>query len=315
VQTIDLEAFEVANNPDGQVQVLPDGTKPDTLSNPFAVLALPGRVLVADAGANDVLSIDPATGVISTFFVPPVVGKEVPACADAPNNGDLLGCDPVPTGLALGPNGLIYVSTLGAEAPGAGRVFVLTPAGQRVGVIEGLDSPTGVVVDSHGTVYVSDVLEGAPEGNGPPPAGFDPATVGEVTRIAPDLSRSTAQVTMPTGLVFQDGELYASAWSIASLVGLQNRGEIIDLDRPAFTPLEFPTATPTVTPTETATPTATESATPTATESATPTATGTATPTGTETATPTGSPTSAPTSTTEDSPSIPATTSTATATG
>jgi len=257
VETIDLEAYELANNPDGQVQVLPDGSQPDTLSNPFAVLVQPGRVLVADAGANDVLSIDRATGEISTFFVPPVVGAEVEACADAPNNGDLLGCDPVPTGLAEGPNGLIYVSTLGAEAPGASRVFVLDQDGTRVGVIENLTSSTGVEVDRKGAVYVSNVIEGAPEGEGPPPADFDPADVGEVTRIAPDLSRSTADVTMPTGLLLQDGKLYASAWSVASFLGLEDRGEVVSIGRGAFRPLvETPTPTPTETVTPTTSPTA-----------------------------------------------------------
>jgi len=186
VDTIDLEAYEVANNPDGQVQVLPDGTQPDSLSNPFAVLVQPTRVLVADAGANDVLAIDRQTHAITTFFVPPVVGGEVPACADAKNNGDLKGCDPVPTGLAEGPNGLIYVSTLGAETPGAGRVFVLTKQGKRVGVIEGLASPTGVAVSRHGSVYVSNVAAGVPGGD--PSAVSDPSLIGQVTRIAPDLS-------------------------------------------------------------------------------------------------------------------------------
>jgi hypothetical protein len=300
LQTIDLEAYELLHNPDGQVQFLPDGTQPDSLSNPFSVLVQPGRVLVADAGANDVLSIDRETGEISTFFVPPVVGKEVEACAEAPNNGGTFGCDPVPTGLAEGSNGLIYVSTLGAEVPGAGRVFVLTPEGKRIGVIEGLDSPTGVEVSGHGTVYVSNVLEGAPEGQGPPPPGFDPTTVGEVTRIAPDLSRSTAQVTMPTGLLIEDGKLYASAWSIASFLGLQDRGEIVRIDRGAFTPIEFPTPTPT--PTPTTAPTTAPTTSPTATATTSPTGTATTSPTGTATTSPTGTATTSPTGTATTSP-------------
>jgi hypothetical protein len=235
LQTIDLEAYELANNPDGQVQFV-DGVPVDALSNPFAVLAQRDRVLVADAGANTVLSVDPHSGEVSTFFVPPVVTPdEVAACGEFPNNPGTVGCDPVPTGIAEGPHGLLYVSTLGAEVPGASRVYVLDYDGDVVDVIEGLTSATGVAVDSHGTVYVSDVIEGAPMGEGPPPAGFDPASVGEITRIGTDGARSTSQVTMPTGLVIEDGELYASAWSIASFLGIPGAGEVVRVGEGTFT--------------------------------------------------------------------------------
>ncbi|WP_369138507.1 ScyD/ScyE family protein [Modestobacter versicolor] len=238
LETIDLEAHELADNPDGQVQFV-DGVPVDTLSNPFAVLAQEGRVLVADAGANAVLSVDPHTGEVSTFFVPPVVTPdEVAACGDGFNNPGTVGCDPVPTGIAEGPDGLLYVSTLGSEVPGAARVYVLDWYGDVVDVIEGLTSATGVAVDEHGTVYVSDVVEGAPMGEGPPPAGFDPATVGEITRIDSDGSRSTSQVTMPTGLVVEDGDLYASAWSIAGFLGIPGAGEVVRVGEGTFTPTD-----------------------------------------------------------------------------
>ncbi|MFQ1002865.1 ScyD/ScyE family protein [Modestobacter sp. SSW1-42] len=234
LETIDLLAYELAANPDGQLQFGPDGAPVDALSNPYAVLAQKRRVLVADAGANAVLSVDRRTGEVSTFFVPPLV-TDVAGCETAENNPGTVGCDPVPTGIAAGPHGLVYVSTLGAEVPGAGRVYVLSPEGQVVHVIDGLTSPTGLAVDGHGTVYVSNVGEGAPEGE--PGEGFDPADVGEVTRISWRGERSTAQVTMPTGLLARDGDLYASAWSVAAFLGLPaDSGELVRVDRRAFTP-------------------------------------------------------------------------------
>jgi outer membrane protein assembly factor BamB len=232
VQTIDLLEYELANNPDGQVQFV-DGAPVDALSNPFAVLAQRGRVLVADAGANAVLSVDRESGEVSTFFVPPVV-DDVPGCADAPNNPGTTGCDSVPTGVAAGPDGHVYVSTLGAEVEGAARVYVLDRRGEVVDVVEDLTSATGVAVGDDGTVYVSNLLEGAPEGEGPPAPDFDPATVGEVVRIDGD-DRSTAQVTMPTGLVVADGELYGSAWSIAAFLVLDHPGEVVRIGSDAFT--------------------------------------------------------------------------------
>lgn len=224
--------YELEHNPDGQVQFV-DGKPVDALSNPFAVLALPGRFLVADAGANDVLSVDPRTGEVSTFFVPPVVRSAV--CDAMPNNPGTVGCDPVPTGVARGPDGLIYVSTLGAEAPGAGRVYVLTPEGHVVRTIENLDPLTGVAVDRDGSVIVSELLYGAPEGQ--PPAGFDPATVGRLVRIDCHGTMTYARVAMPTGLVLERGRLYVSAWSIASMLGLPpGTGEIDAVAPAAFGP-------------------------------------------------------------------------------
>jgi hypothetical protein len=236
LRSFDLLQYELENNPDGQVQFVPDENgvdQPvDALSNPFSVLAQRDRILVADAGANDVLSIDRRSGEISTFFVPPVV-TDTPECEAAQNNPGTVGCDPVPTEITEGPDGLIYLGTLGAEAPGAARVYVLDQQGHQVDVITGLTSVTGVAVDHDGTVYVSNVLEGAPQGESPPP-GFDPAGVGEITRISPDGERATADVTMPTGLEIEGGELYASAWSVAAFLGIPGRGEIKRIGEGAF---------------------------------------------------------------------------------
>ncbi|MGY1707355.1 hypothetical protein ACI79C_22570 [Geodermatophilus sp. SYSU D00697] len=92
-----------------------------------------------------------------------------------------VGCDSVPTGLARGPDGRIHVSTLGAEVPGAARVYVLSADGEEVEVHEDSTSLTGVEVGRAGTGSPSDLLEGLPEGE--PGPDFDPATVGRLTRV------------------------------------------------------------------------------------------------------------------------------------
>lgn len=235
----DLEAYELAENPDGQLQFDPETNEPlDALSNPFAMIAQrgPGLVLVADAGANAVLSVA-EDGEVSTFFVPPVITTG--ACEGAPNNDpEHTGCDPVPTGLAYGPNRSLYVSTLSAEAPGEGRVYILDASTGAVrDVISGFDAPTGVAVAPDGTIYVSEVLFGAPGQDGPPPADFDPSTVGRIVKVSPSGVRSSASVTMPTGLFYEYGTLYSTAWSIAGFFGLSDVGQVVAVAPSAFRPL------------------------------------------------------------------------------
>ncbi len=230
----DLAKYELAHNPDGQRQFDDKGQPYDALSNPFAMNRSRYGLLVADGGANDVLRVNPRTGKVSTFFVPPTV-KDVPACLEpgAQANPGTVGCDPVPTGIAV-VRGSVYVSTLGAEVPGAGRVYRLNPwTGKVRQVWKGLTAPTGIAVSPEGTVYVSEVLFNAPPEDAPPPPGFDPASVGRITKISHG-KITHAQVTMPTGLDYEHGQLYSSAWSIAFFLDIPSAGQIVRVDRRAF---------------------------------------------------------------------------------
>ena len=214
VRSYDLLAYELKNNPDRQRQFgpAPEREPLDALSNPFAVHVQDKRILVADAGANAVLSINRHTGRISTFFVPPrVMPREVPECEGANEAQGVEGCDPVPTGVTEGKNGLIYVSTLGADRPGAARIYVLTKEGKVVRVIKNLTGLTGIAVDAHGAVHGSLLFEE------------------QVVRIAPNGSRTFAQVPLPTGLEFLNGTLFASALSLAGPVG-----EVVKVPAGAF---------------------------------------------------------------------------------
>jgi len=236
-----LLQYELDHNPDGQLQFDPVTHEPlDSLSNPFAVIKAPGKpfVFVADAGGNTVYSVS-RSGDPTPFFVPPVINTG--ACEGQQNNDpEHTGCDPVPTGLALGPCDTLYVSTLTSEVPGEGRVYVLDAhSGEVLRVITGFNGPTGVAVAPNGTVYVSELLEGAPEGDGPPPDGFDPSTIGRIVRVAPNGTRTYAQVTMPVGLDYAGGTLYSSAWSVAGLfLGIPNAGQVVAVSDSAFSATE-----------------------------------------------------------------------------
>jgi hypothetical protein len=227
-----LERYELKHNPDGQKQFGKDGKPLDALSNPFAMTWSKHGLFVADGGANDVLRIDPATGRVSTFFVPPTVKDKKPCQSPEANQPGTKGCDPVPTGVQV-LDGSLYVSTLGAEAPGAGRIYKLNArTGKVQNVWRNLTGPTGVAVRRDGTIFFSQVLHNAPQGQ--PGPDFDPSTVGRIVRIE-DGHRTFAQVPMPIGLLLRDGKLYSSSWSVAgAFMGAKGAGTIVRVPMSAF---------------------------------------------------------------------------------
>ena len=106
----DISAYEAQYNPDGRLNA--DGT-PHHDSNPFGLLALPGKHLVTDAGANALLSVN-AVGQVSLIATFHSRGTTPPRQSCAPS--DPPGLDPitdaVPTSVVAGPDGAYYVSEL-----------------------------------------------------------------------------------------------------------------------------------------------------------------------------------------------------------
>ena len=227
----DLMKYELKHNPDGQKQFDAAGKAYDALSNPFSMVATRWGLVIADGGANDVLRVDPWTGKVSTFFVPPNPLTKQCRQPGAQANPGTIGCDPVPTGVAVRGRD-VYVSTLGAEQPGAAVIYRLDGrTGRVLAKWRGFTSLTGVAVAPDGTLYASEVMYGMPPG--PPPADLDPSTVGRLTRI--HHGRVThARVTMPTGLEYADGKLYASSWSVAGEFGHRNAGRLVQVHPGAF---------------------------------------------------------------------------------
>jgi hypothetical protein len=206
-----LLRHELAHNPDGQVQFV-NGQPVDALSNPFGLTWSKFGLFVADGGANDVLKVNPHTGRVTTFFAPRTFKDTPEGWAPGANaNPGTTGCDPVATGVQVRGSS-VYVSFLGAEAPGAGRVYKLDArTGDVQRIWKGFTSPTGIAVRPDGTVYVSHVLEG------------------EITRIQGG-ERTHARVPMPTGLTVHRGKLYASAFSLAG----PGQGQVVRVKARAF---------------------------------------------------------------------------------
>ena len=179
-----IDRFEWNNNS--------DKVKGDRNSNPYAVLAQADRELVADAGANAILEVR---------------GSKVSLFAVIPKNGK---SQPVPTSIAAGPNGDIYVGEL-AEGAGKGkaRVWRIPAAGgEPAEVATGFTNITGVAVGADGSLFVTEFARNLRKND----------IRGQLTRVAPDGSRTKlggGKLFAPTGAaVDASGAVYVSNYSV-----------------------------------------------------------------------------------------------------
>lgn len=172
----DLAAFESKDNPDKDQ---PDNAKPDSNINGLAITK-DGAVLVADAGGNDLLSVagDGTISVVAVFpstfvDVPPGMGPS-PAPGASPAKMPM---DPVPTSVALGSDGTIYVGQLtGAPFPPAGASVFKVAAGQDpTPYASGFTNIMGVASAPDGSLYVAEIFHNglfAVIGGAPPVGGL-----------------------------------------------------------------------------------------------------------------------------------------------
>ncbi|MET3922112.1 ScyD/ScyE family protein [Arthrobacter sp. UYEF20] len=139
-------------------------------SHPYGIAVSDGTVYAADAGANTVVSVDLRSGKTETVAVLPPRPSRISAAVAAELHlppcvvGRSYAFEPVPTDVAVGPDGRLYVSTLpgGPESPAAGArgaVFTVDPEHGHVKLLaEGIMSPTGIAVDQNGDVYLASLF-------------------------------------------------------------------------------------------------------------------------------------------------------------
>lgn len=172
-----ITAVEQSQDPDGQ----------GVDSNPYAVLSLRHRQIVADAAGNTLIEVRGGRARVLTVFP------------------DHNGGDAVPTSLALGARGNILVGDLGHEKPGAARVWKVSPSGRILGWRGGFTTVTGVDVQD-GFLYVSELFGGE--------QGF-----GQMTRVGPRGARTHRPVPLPAGVAVHAHKVYVAAWSVSDRDG------------------------------------------------------------------------------------------------
>jgi hypothetical protein len=196
------EAEVAALPPDFAEALLPHSGVVD--SNPYAVAILAnGDRVVADAGGNDLVKVSPS-GAVSTLAVLPPRSSVISGAADlglpACVEGLVMNFDFVPTDVEVGPDGMLYVSSLpgGPEGPSPlgprGGVFTVHPrTGAQTQIGDGFYGATDLAVTDSGDVYVTELYSGRVSklsGGGPVPI---------------------ASLVEPVAIEYASGVLYVSA--------------------------------------------------------------------------------------------------------
>jgi hypothetical protein len=167
----DIAGYEFENNPDNGV--------PD--SNPYGLLAGPGRRVLTDAGGNSLLRVS-GDGDISTLATFPSRAQGRPT-------------DAVPTCVTVGPDGAYYVGELTGVpfATGAARIYRVVPGEEPQVFLEGFTTIIDLAFGPDRNLYVLQHSSAGPFFAGP----------GSLIRVAPDGTRTTllAGLTRPTSVL------------------------------------------------------------------------------------------------------------------
>jgi sugar lactone lactonase YvrE len=195
----DLAAFEGSDNPDGGAHD----------SNPYGLLAQPGRQVFTDAGGNALNAVD-ANGAISNLAVFP--------------NGSVGATtfQAVPTTVTQGPDGQLYVGQL-TGFPfllGQAKVYRVPAAGGAPEIYaSGFTKIIDIAFAEDGSLYVLQISSAG----GPPPQGG----TGSLYRVPPGGGTPTTIVAPGAGLVApggiaidRDGSIYVTNFSVSPTAGM-----------------------------------------------------------------------------------------------
>jgi hypothetical protein len=138
-----LAAFAAANPQNPATLGGPPGAESTYDSDPYDIVRYRHGYAIADAAANDVLWLSPA-GRLSVLTRLPTV--------PTPFSGTTIDAQAVPTSLAVGPDGALYIGTLPGfpGLPGTSRVYRLVPGQAPTIAVNGLTMVTSIAFDHEG---------------------------------------------------------------------------------------------------------------------------------------------------------------------
>ena len=218
----DFAAFAVANPQDpATIGGFPGDVEDPTDSDPYAIVPFRGGYAVADAAANDVLWLSPS-GSLSILTRLPTIPMQY--------DGQTIDAQAVPSSVAVGPDGALYIGTLpGLPAlPGTSVIYRLVPGQQPTVAAKGLTTVTDIAFDHEGNLLALEFNTGG--------LFAPPSTPGALVRV--DLRTGTSTTLPvsglfnPTGLavgpdgaayIANDGDAGPGAGQVLRISGLGGR--------------------------------------------------------------------------------------------
>ena len=225
-RVVDIAAFAAAHpQPASSLGTFPGEVPYD--SDPYDVVAYRGGWVVADAGANDLLYVT-TTGRVSLLARFPAVAEQLPAGVIGNPTPITIDAQPVPTSVAVGPDGALYVGLLRGvpSDPGTADIYRVVPGHEPAIWASGLTSVTAIAFDRQGRLLATEFNQGgllAP-----------PTVPGALVRISSSgHTVTTLPVTglyQPTGVaVSANGTVYVSNYGDSNTVSSSQLGEIVKI--------------------------------------------------------------------------------------
>jgi hypothetical protein len=222
----DLAAYEAAHNPDHGAGPGPTYAQPSIDSDPYGFVPYRGGYAVVDAAGNDLLQVSPA-GKVSLLAVFPTQSIRLTAAErkqHRPPAPAVLPVQSVPSALALGPDGALYVGELTGwpYRIGSARVWRLVPGKKPKVFATGFTNISDLAFDGKDML----VLEIASKGI------QNPASTGALIRVSPGGKRTVLAakgLVFPTGVAVGKGWIYISNYGTYPGTGAAPHGELVRL--------------------------------------------------------------------------------------
>jgi len=225
-KVVDIAAFAAAHPQSAySLGTIPGETPYD--SDPYDVVAYRGGWVVADAGANDLLYVS-ANGRISMLARFPAVAEQLPAGVLGNPTPITVEAQAVPTSVAIGPGGALYVSLLRGvpSDPGTAYIYRVVPGHKPVVWARGLTSVTAIAFDRQGRLLATEFNTGG--------LLSPPTVTGALVRISSNSQMVTTLpvpgLYQPTGVaVSADGTVYVSNYGDSNTISSSHPGEIVKI--------------------------------------------------------------------------------------